>query len=526
MFTSLRKLNQVRSANHIVKVNEAFFQNTMPSTQQMIRFLWGFGGKNDDDPKNSTKPDDSVTEETSAADEHADGSSAGSSGKAGLIMPFGDNSPTISPLIILPTNRRPVFPGYLSLVTIKDKATIDAITNSKAPHYLGIFLRQDAGKHESPPVSSSSSSSMSQGNDFIKDVIKDSSELYKTGTFAQVNTFHKTELGLQLIVMGHRRITLKSVNSYGPPTIAEVKHWPKVTTNLKLSQNVKAYSNEIVSIVRELIKLNPFLGDQMISSSSFQYPLDVNDPYRLADFATALTTAEGYELQKVLEAIDIEERLSIVLELLAKERELSKLQKEINRQVEEKVSKQQREYLLREQLKSIKKELGMEKDDKDDLMFKYREAYQELEKRKLTKEEQTATNGPIKVIKEEMKKLETLEKNSAEFNVTRSYLDWLFAIPWGLYSKDVLNLQKAKVILDEDHYGLEEIKTRILEFIAVGKLKGSVSGKIICFIGPPGKFHFFYLTYMVVFWLLYFCLFVCSLPLLFLVYYLYLYRCW
>jgi Lon-like ATP-dependent protease len=123
--------------------------------------------------------------------------------------------------------------------------------------------------------------------------------------------------------------------------------------------------------------------------------------------------------------------------------------------------------------------LGLEKDDKDDLMTKYAEKVDVFESRKIDP-------AVLKVIREEMGKLNALERNSPEFNVTRSYLDWLVAVPWGLNTEDRLHLKVAQRILDEDHYGLEEIKKRILEFIAVGKLKGTVAGKIICFIGPPG----------------------------------------
>lgn len=123
----------------------------------------------------------------------------------------------------------------------------------------------------------------------------------------------------------------------------------------------------------------------------------------------------------------------------------------------------------------------MEKDDKEDMLNKYKEKLKLFESRKPLVAEAT-----LSLIREEVEKLQSLEKNSPEFNVTRSYLDWLVALPWGNLSQDVLNLQQARVILDEDHYGLQEIKERILEFIAVGKLKGTVAGKIICFIGPPG----------------------------------------
>jgi len=142
----------------------------------------------------------------------------------------------------------------------------------------------------------------------------------------------------------------------------------------------------------------------------------------------------------------------------------------------------QRKYFLTEQLKSIKKELGMEKDDKDALLSKYR--------KKLA----TYTSGgkdaiPVEVmdtIDSEMDKLATLEKNSSEFNVTRSYLDWLTSIPWGVVCEENFDIAKARGILDRDHYGLEEVKDTILQFIAVGKLKGTVQGKILCLAGPPG----------------------------------------
>lgn len=153
-------------------------------------------------------------------------------------------------------------------------------------------------------------------------------------------------------------------------------------------------------------------------------------------------------MQRVLEAEDAEERLSLALDLLSKEKELAKLQKEIQQQVESKMTKQQREYFLHQQLKSIKQELGIERDDKDELL---REFYGKI----------AGIDGVVmnkdakKVIDEEMKKFTTLEKNSPEFNVTRQYLDWLTSIPWGKRTEDRLNLKLAAEQLDHDHYGNE-----------------------------------------------------------------------
>ena len=133
--------------------------------------------------------------------------------------------------------------------------------------------------------------------------------------------------------------------------------------------------------------------------------------------------------------------------------------------------------MLTEQLKSIKKELGMEKDDKEALIAKYRKKLAELSE---------IPEEVMETIESEMEKISTLEKNSSEFNVTRSYLDWLTAVPWGKSSEENLDIKEARAVLDRDHYGLDEVKDTILAYIAIGKLKGGIQGKILCLAGPPG----------------------------------------
>lgn len=166
----------------------------------------------------------------------------------------------------------------------------------------------------------------------------------------------------------------------------------------------------------------------------------------------------------------------LALALLKKEFELSKLQQKIGKEVEEKVKSVQRKYLLQEQLKVIRKELGMEKDDAESMIEKYTKRMDAM----------TIPDSIREVIDEELGKLRFLDNHSSEFNVTRNYLDWLTSIPWGVSSKENLDIKKAQEILEEDHYGLEDVKKRILEFIAVSLLKGSVQGKIVCLCGPPG----------------------------------------
>ncbi|KAL7082986.1 hypothetical protein ACP275_14G134300 [Erythranthe tilingii] len=158
--------------------------------------------------------------------------------------------------------------------------------------------------------------------------------------------------------------------------------------------------------------------------------------------------------------------------------EISKIQESIAKAIEEKISGEQRRYLLNEQLKAIKKELGLETDDKTALSAKFRE--------RLDPKKEKIPPHVLQVIEEELTKLQLLEASSSEFNVTRNYLDWLTALPWGEYSDENFDVIQAQKILDEDHYGLTDVKERILEFIAVGKLRGTSQGKIICLSGPPG----------------------------------------
>uniref|UniRef100_A0A1A9WSM3 Lon protease homolog n=1 Tax=Glossina brevipalpis TaxID=37001 RepID=A0A1A9WSM3_9MUSC len=206
--------------------------------------------------------------------------------------------------------------------------------------------------------------------------------------------------------------------------------------NFKQTEEVKALTQEVIKTIRDIITMNPLYRE------SLQQMLHQN--------------------QRVVDN--------------PKELELSKLQQKIGREVEEKVKQQHRKYILHEQLKVIKKELGIEKDDKDAIGEKYRE---KLKTKKVP-------SIVMAVIDEELNKLNFLESHSSEFNVTRNYLDWLTSLPWGVTSKENLDLEEATKILNHDHYGMDDIKKRILEFIAVSYLKGTTQGKILCFHGPPG----------------------------------------
>merc|ERR1719221_2354840 len=189
-----------------------------------------------------------------------------------------------------------------------------------------------------------------------------------------------------------------------------------------------------------------------------------------------MSLAQRSDLQAVLVEGDIVERLRKVLMIVKKDLEFAKLQSHVKSQVEEKVTKEQRRLMLMEQMKQIVKELGIEKDDKQSLITQFRDAIKD----------KTIPEEAHKVLEAELTKLGTLEPSSSEFNVCRTYLEWLMCLPWGQYTEENKDIAKAETILNEDHYGLEDVKERILEHIAVSFLKETVQGKIMCIVGPPG----------------------------------------
>jgi Lon-like ATP-dependent protease len=252
--------------------------------------------------------------------------------------------------------------------------------------------------------------------------------------------------------------------------LIEEPHDPK-------SPIIRAVTNEIVNVFKEVASLNSLFRDQISTFSMSQSAGNVmQEPAKLADFAAAVSAGEVAELQDVLETLNVEERLQKALVVLKKELMNAQLQSKISKDVERSIQKRQREYWLMEQMKGIRRELGIESDGKDKLVEKFREKGLKLAMPEAVK----------KVFDEELNKLAHLEPAASEFNVTRNYLDWLTQIPWGQRSAENFGINNAMTVLDEDHHGLKDVKDRILEFIAVGKLRGTVEGKILCFVGPPG----------------------------------------
>ncbi|KAL3231483.1 Uncharacterized protein RNJ44_00518 [Nakaseomyces bracarensis] len=241
---------------------------------------------------------------------------------------------------------------------------------------------------------------------------------------------------------------------------------------------INALTSEILKVFKEISQLNSMFREQIATFSASIQSATTNifeEPAKLADFAAAVSAGEEEELQDVLASLNIEQRLEKSLLVLKKELMNAELQNKISKDVETKIQKRQKEYYLMEQLKGIKRELGID-DGRDKLVETYKERVEKL----------NLPENVQKTFDEEITKLATLETSMSEFGVIRNYLDWLTSLPWGIHSKEQYSIPRARKILDEDHYGMKDAKDRILEFIAVGKLLGKVDGKIICFVGPPG----------------------------------------
>ncbi len=361
-------------------------------------------------------------------------------------------TPGPNQVFIMPLTRRPFFPGMAAPVVIEPGPFYEVLKMvAKTEHKcLGLFLTKE------------------ENVDVYKIGFK---ELYQVGVLARILRIIPMEQGgAQVVLSMEKRISIKK-QVKSKYLRAEVKYHEDATK--KLTKELKAYSISIITTIKELLKLNPLFKEEL---QIFLSHSDFTEPGKLADFAVALTTAGREELQDVLETYDLNSRIDKALVLLKKELDLSKLQSTITQKMEQTITKSQRDFFLREQLKTIKKELGLEKEDRSI----------DLEKFEARLKKRVVPEDVMSVIKEEMEKLAVLEVQSAEYSVCRNYLDWLTIVPWGITTTETHDLKKAKKILEEDHYGLEDIKERILEFISVGKLSGGVKGSIICLVGPPG----------------------------------------
>ena len=354
-------------------------------------------------------------------------------------------------ILILPIITRPIFPHLMFPITFSGLRFLEAIKKAYEDEnrVVGLVLIEEKND-----------------TDIFKSKLKVVGTAVKIHNISQVSTNT-----IQIVVQGLKRFTFineKQDNNFLRWNI-EYHDEPDSIQDDEL----KAYMLGIMNSLKEIFKYNPMLQEELkILMSQVSY----DKPGILMDLIASTLKIENQYLQDLLEAFDLKIRSRKLLTLLKKELEITHLQNKIQKDIEDKVSKQQKEYFLREQLKAIKKELGIEKDDKTTEIDAIQEKLSKL----------VLSNEAQKIINEQIEKLNMLDVHSPEFHVTRSYIQTIIDLPWGIFSKDNTDIKKAKKMLDKDHYGLNDVKEVILEFISTIIKTEVVAGNILCLVGPPG----------------------------------------
>nr|WP_300005204.1 endopeptidase La [Tissierella sp.] len=296
-------------------------------------------------------------------------------------------------------------------------------------------------------------------------------DYYKTGTVSKVKQMLKLPGGnTRVLVEGLSRGRVLDIVKEEPYIEAEVEIYEYNALEVKKDKSTEAAMRLIISDLDEYISLNNKISPEVLIAVS-----DIEDPGRLVDIVASYIVLKIEDNQKLLETFNFYERLETLHGILKEEIELLKIEDKINQRVKKQMNKVQKEYYLREQLRAIQKELGQDEEDEEEV-----ESYKKkIKSFKFDKESEG------KLLKE-ADRLEQMQSNSPEVGMLRTYLDWIVELPWNKESKAEIDIKRSRAILDEDHYGLEDVKERILEFIAVKKLTSSMKGPILCLVGPPG----------------------------------------
>jgi ATP-dependent Lon protease len=293
-------------------------------------------------------------------------------------------------------------------------------------------------------------------------------DLYEIGTAGLVHRMIRIPDGtLRILVQGIERIRLDTRGADDPYLTGDFSQVPDVDTE---SREVEALTRTVQNQFARVVELVPTLPDELQLAAA-----NVDDPGVLTYLVASTLRLKTAEKQQLLETADVAQRLRATAAILSRELEVFELGSKIQSQVESEMEKTQREYFLRQQLKAIQDELGETDPDRAEV----EDLHRQIEEANLPEEALKAANR-------ELSRLEKLPSAAAEYGVIRTYLDWILSLPWNETTPDNLDLVEARKVLDADHYDLDKIKDRILESLAVGKLKGDVSGQILCFVGPPG----------------------------------------
>ena len=366
--------------------------------------------------------------------------------KQNLIVKVDEILPERVPVV--PIRHRPVFPGMITPLVLPGGKIGESFEHSiEKSEYIGLLLQKDDSRRG-----------------------VDTDNLYRVGSLAKV--VKKAKLpqgGFHLLINSLARFKVEKFSrSEGLPWAEVTYHYDEFDNK---DNETRALTRAVLSNAKEIMNQNPLFTEEMKVTL-----VNVDEPGKIADFVCTVLNLEKEEYQEVLETFDVKIRLDKTLEFLSREIDLLELQQKIEGRIQEKMTSQQREYMLREQLQQIRKELGIDGSAKEKNADYYRE---KIAAAKLPEEANEKAMG-------EVEKLEYIEPQSNEYGVIRNYLDTILDLPWQDPEPLKIDIKSARRILDRDHYGLNKIKDRIIEHLAVLLQKQEEKGSIICFVGPPG----------------------------------------
>ena len=366
---------------------------------------------------------------------------------AGSIIPTENMLP--DKLLLIPLQSRPIFPGIFTPLMINAAEDVKVVEKAyEEGGFIGIvMLKNDA---ETPAAA----------------------DMHRVGTVARIlKKVNLPDGGINIFVSTVKRFKIRKVLHSVAPVAVAVEYLEEEEAD---TFEVKALTRALLSEMKEVSENNPLFSEEMRLNM-----VNIDNPGKIADFIASILNVDKDEQQKILETLNVRARMEQVLIFIKKEQELLRVQKKIQRELNDRVEKNQREYFLREELKSIQEELGETLGGDATDYQKFKKAIEEL---KLTGEvKETAGN--------ELEKLRMMEPGSSEYMVTRNYLDLICKLPWntqGSSKMDDFDINQAQKILERDHFGLEDVKKRIIEYLAVRKMKNDSKGSILLLVGPPG----------------------------------------
>lgn len=382
-------------------------------------------------------------------------------------------------VVVIPIVNSPIFPGMIApIILSEDKFTPELDQQVAKSGYVALNLVKFKEIQE-VMESMEDDDEDYEGDEGVEEYemeayepdLKDLSpkDIYKVGVLCKVVKKLKLPDGsVNLLVHGLKRYRITKFIEESPLLIVKTEVFDDVH---EADEELDAYTRSVINQVKKLSEINPYFNEEMKLAM-----LNSPSPGSLADLVAFALSLDVPEAQDFLETLVVKKRFAKLLVYLKREKDVADIQKKITDEVNDKVNKYQREYFLREQLKVIRSELGMDEDEKTRDLQKFKEAIEEAGMPEEAKE----------AAMEELERLESIPDSSPEYNVTRTYLNWMTQLPWSKQTEDKVDISKAKGILEKDHYGLEKAKQRILEFLAVRQLKPEYDGTILCLAGPPG----------------------------------------